>query len=327
MLPEFSLAGRTALVTGGGRGLGRTIALVFAEAGAEVVVTARSAHQVEAVAAEIEAGGGTALALVCDVADSAQVDSTVLEATERLGKIDVLVNNAGEVTVGPTVPVPDPPENVDWRWPSDQRMSDADFRRIIGTNLEGAFYMARAVAPQMIERRSGKVINVASTSANLAFPYEAAYGPSKAAVQMLTKVLALEWGAYNVNVNAISPGWFRDRDDRTRIQRPGDRRATDRIASAGTPYRRARSGPAGRLPGKPRLRLDDRPGHRARRRRVRYCLRQLVSTWWPGRGSGPGVNPVHHTRLEPGSPDRSPRGPLHSCTQSGLPGMTPQLLP
>ena len=216
MFPEFSLAGRTALVTGGGRGLGRAIALVFAEAGAEVVVTARSAHQVEAVAAEIEAGGGTALALVCDVADSAQVDSTVLEATERLGKIDVLVNNAGEVTVGPTVPVPDPPENVDWRWPSDQRMSDADFRRIIGTNLEGAFYMARAVAPQMIERRSGKVINVASTSANLAFPYEAAYGPSKAAVQMLTKVLALEWGAYNVNVNAISPGWFR-----TEMTEPG----------------------------------------------------------------------------------------------------------
>lgn len=216
MLPEFSLAGRTALVTGGGRGLGRAIALVFAESGAEVVVTARSAHQVEAVAAEIEAGGGTALALVCDVADSAQVDSTVLEATERLGKIDVLVNNAGEVTVGPTVPVPDPPENVDWRWPPDQRMSDADFRRIIGTNLEGAFYMARAVAPQMIERRSGKVINVASTSANLAFPYEAAYGPSKAAVQMLTKVLALEWGAYNVNVNAISPGWFR-----TEMTEPG----------------------------------------------------------------------------------------------------------
>ena len=218
MLPDFSLAGKTALITGGGRGIGRAMALVFAEAGAEVAVTARSARQVEAVAAEIEAGGGTALALVCDVADSAQVDRTVMEATERLGKIDVLVNNAGQVTVGPTVPVPDPPENVDWHWPADQRMSDADFRRIISTNLEGAFYMARAVAPQMIERRSGKVINVASTSANLAFPYEAAYGSSKAAVQMLTKVLALEWAAYNINVNAISPGWFR-----TEMTEPGFR--------------------------------------------------------------------------------------------------------
>lgn len=229
MLPEFSLAGKTALVTGGGRGIGRAIALVFAEARANVVVTARSAHQVEAVAAEIEDGGGTALALVCDVADSAQVDGTVMEATDRLGRIDVLVNNAGEVTVGPVVPVPDPPENVDWRWSPDERMSDFDFRRIINTNLEGAFYMARAVAPQMIERRSGKVINVASTSANLAFPYEAAYGPSKAAVQMLTKVLALEWGPYNVNVNAISPGWFR-----TEMTEPGFRDpviAESRVAS------------------------------------------------------------------------------------------------
>ena len=89
--------------------------------------------------------------------------------------------------------------------------------------------MARAVGPQMIERRSGKVINVASTSANLAFPYEAAYAPSKAAVQMLTKVLALEWGAYNVNVNAISPGWFR-----TEMTEPGFRDpaiAESRIAS------------------------------------------------------------------------------------------------
>ena len=139
MLPEFNLAGKTALVTGGGRGIGRAIALVFAEAGADVIVTARSAHQVESVAAEIEAGGGHGLALVCDVADSAQVDSTVMEATDRFGKIDVLVNNAGEVTVGPVVPVPDPPENVDWRWPPDERMSDADFRRIINTNLGGRF--------------------------------------------------------------------------------------------------------------------------------------------------------------------------------------------
>ena len=216
MLPEFTLEGKTALVTGGGRGIGRAIALVFAEAGADVAVTARSADQVEAVAAEIEAAGRKGVALTCDVADSAQVDRTVAEATERLGKIDILVNNAGRATVGPVVPIPDRPENVDWRWPADQRMSDVDFRQIIGTNLDGVFYMARAVAPQMIARRSGKVINIASTSANLAFPYEAAYAPSKAAVQMLTKVLALEWGAYNVNVNAISPGWFR-----TEMTEPG----------------------------------------------------------------------------------------------------------
>ena len=229
MIPEFSLEGKTALITGGGRGIGRAMALVFAEAGARVVVTARSVDQIEAVAAEIESGGGRALALACDVADSAQVDRTVEEATDLLGGIDILVNNAGVVTVGPTVPVPSPPENFDWRWSPDERMSDADFRRIISTNLEGAFYMARAVGPQMIERRSGKVINVASTSANLAFPYEAAYAPSKAAVQMLTKVLALEWGAYNVNVNAISPGWFR-----TEMTEPGFKDpiiAESRIAS------------------------------------------------------------------------------------------------
>ncbi len=235
MLPEFNLKGKTALITGGGRGIGRAIALVFAEAGADVAVTARSADQVGSVATEIEDSGRTALALVCDVADSAQVDATVAEATEKLGKIDVLVNNAGAVTVGPVVPVPDKPDNVDWRWPADQRMSDADFRQIIATNLEGSFYMARAVAPQMIERRSGKVINIASTSANLAFPYEAAYASSKAAVQMLTKVLALEWGAYNVNVNAISPGWFK-----TEMTEPGFRESA--IAEA-----RVKSLPLGRL--------------------------------------------------------------------------------
>lgn len=235
MLPEFSLSGKTALITGGGRGIGRAIALVFAEAGADVAVTSRTAEQVGLVAAEIEAAGRTGLALVCDVADSSQVDSAVDEATKRLGKIDILVNNAGAVTVGPVVPIPDAPENVDWRWPPGERMSDAAFRRIVATNLEGSFYMARAVAPQMIERRSGKVINIASTSANLAFAYEAAYAPSKAAVQMLTKVLALEWGAYNVNVNAISPGWFK-----TEMTEPGFKDPA--IAEA-----RVKSLPLGRL--------------------------------------------------------------------------------
>jgi NAD(P)-dependent dehydrogenase (short-subunit alcohol dehydrogenase family) len=216
MLPEFNLQGKTALITGGGRGIGRAIALVFAEAGADVAVTARSAAQVQSVAAEIEVMGRKGVPLVCDVADSAQVDSAVAEATRKLGKIDILVNNAGAATVGPVVPVPDVPDDVDWRWPADQRMSDDTFRQIFATNLDGSFYMARAVAPQMIERRSGKVINIASTSANLAFPYEAAYAPSKAAVQMLTKVLALEWGPYNVTVNAISPGWFK-----TEMTEPG----------------------------------------------------------------------------------------------------------
>ena len=209
MLKDFSLEGKTALVTGGGRGIGRAIALVMAEAGADVAVAARSSEQVSAVASEIEALGRRSSAQVLDVSDSADVDATVQRVIDALGKIDILVNNAGQAAVGPTSPLPEAPkEDPHWHWGYDERMSDDLFHRILETNLGGVLYCCRAVGEHMMRRRSGKVINVASTSAQLAYPFEAAYASSKAAVHMLTKVLALEWGPYSVNVNGISPGWF-----------------------------------------------------------------------------------------------------------------------
>jgi NAD(P)-dependent dehydrogenase (short-subunit alcohol dehydrogenase family) len=107
--------------------------------------------------------------------------------------------------------LPEPKKDYEdiFHWPQNCGMTDEVLQNIMSTNLNGSVYMCRAVAPQMIERGNGKIINITSTSSNLAFAYESAYAPSKAALQMLTKVLALEWSPYGLNVNAISPGWFK----------------------------------------------------------------------------------------------------------------------
>ncbi|MEE9199313.1 MAG: glucose 1-dehydrogenase [Dehalococcoidia bacterium] len=216
---EYSLEGRTALVTGGGRGIGKAIALTLAEAGADVAVAARTLKEVEETAAEISGLGKRSLAIRADVSDSKQVDDMVARVTLDLGRIDVLVNNAGMSRPGPVVPLPTPPPaKVDW----DYRVGicDETWSRIIDTNLSGVFYCCRAVAPQMLERKAGKIINVASTNAILAYPYVAAYNSSKAAMKMLTKVLAVEWARFNVNVNGIGPGWFVTEMTRTGFEDP-----------------------------------------------------------------------------------------------------------
>ena len=209
MLREFSLEGQRALVTGGGRGIGKAIALVMAEAGADVAVVARTREQVDQTADEVRRLGRRSVALQCDVSDSGQVDEAVAQATEVLGGIDILVNNAGQVAVGPLVPLPDAADaDVPYSWERGSPMGDEILSKIMQTNLAGPVYLCRAVGPQMIERRRGKVINVTSTSDSMTYPYETAYASSKAALRMVTKVLAFEWGPYNVNVNGISPGWF-----------------------------------------------------------------------------------------------------------------------
>ena len=200
MLNEFSLEGKTALVTGGGRGIGKAIALVMAEAGADIAIAARTFSQLEETAHEIRALGRRATPIQVDVSDSKQVDIMVEQATDELGQIDILINNAGIGRGGAVVPLPDGASEV--------RMSDETWREVIDTNLNSTFYCCRAVAPQMIARREGKVINVASTNAVIAYPEGAPYQSSKAVVKMLTKVLAGEWAPYNVKVNGIGPGWF-----------------------------------------------------------------------------------------------------------------------
>lgn len=210
-LNDFSIEGKKAIVTGGGRGIGRAIATVFAEAGVDVAIFSRTKTQLDEVCKEIDLLGGNSIGITCDISDSKQVVEAVKIATDKLGSIDILVNNAGQVAVGPLAPLPEPKKDYEdiFHWPQDCGMTDEVLQNIMSTNLNGSVYMCRAVAPQMIERGNGKIINITSTSSNLAFAYESAYAPSKAALQMLTKVLALEWSPYGLNVNAISPGWFK----------------------------------------------------------------------------------------------------------------------
>jgi len=191
MLREFSLDGQNALVTGGGRGIGRAIALTLAEAGANVAVAARTLSQLESVADEINALNRQSIALPADVTDPLSVQKMVAQAIDHFGEINILVNNAG--VSGKVLALSE---------------SDTAWHTILGTNLSGPFYCCRAVAQHMIERGSGRVINISSVSGTIAAVGGLAYNSSKAALNMLTKVLAMEWAPYNVGVNAIGPGWF-----------------------------------------------------------------------------------------------------------------------
>ena len=217
MLKEFSLEGSTALVTGGGRGIGKAIALVMA--GADVAIAARTLSQVEETTEEIRSLGRRSLSIQADVSDSRQVDEMVARTTEGLGRIDILVNVAGISRGGPVVPLPDPPSSKS-RWDLRVGMSDETWHLVIESTLSSAFYCCRAIAPQMLERRRGKVINISSVNDILAYPYGAAYNSSKAALKMLTKVLAGEWASYNINVNGIGPGWFNTEMTRAGFEDP-----------------------------------------------------------------------------------------------------------
>jgi NAD(P)-dependent dehydrogenase (short-subunit alcohol dehydrogenase family) len=216
MLEEFSLNGSTALITGGGRGIGRAIALTLAEAGADVAIAARTLSQVEQVAEEVRALNRHSLALQADVTDPLSVAEMVTYTNNELGRIDILVNNAGI-----------------WGTSSLASFNDDAWHRIIETNLNGPFYCCRAVAPQMLECRSGRVINISSNYATMAAVNGAAYNSSKAALNMLTKVLALEWAPYNVGVNAIGPGWFETEMSKASLETPEQRAEVESIIPMG----------------------------------------------------------------------------------------------
>ena len=201
------LSGRVAVVTGASRGIGRAIAGAYASAGADVALAARASDDLESAAEGVREMGRRALAVPTDVTDSGQVDLLVRRAVDELGGVDIMVNNAGSFKELATVPLPDrmlaPPAVMR---PSDARMTDAEFREVIDTNLGGVFYGCRAAAPHMMERGYGKIINISSVAATRAFRLEAVYDASKAAVNMLTRCLALEWAPYGVRVNALAPG-------------------------------------------------------------------------------------------------------------------------
>ena len=186
----MKLPDRVALVTGGGRGIGRAIALAFAREGAHVAVTARTGAELDAVAAEILALGRRTLAVPCDVGERAQVDEAVRRVADGLGPVEILVNNAGIAVSAKLVDT-----------------DDALWERHLRVNLTGAFLMTRAALPGMLAARWGRIINIASTAGRQGYPLVAAYTASKHGLLGLTRALAQEVVAAGVTVNAICPGY------------------------------------------------------------------------------------------------------------------------
>lgn len=188
----FDLSGKTAVVVGGTSGIGRVIGVALAEAGADVVPTARRKNMVAEAAREIEALGRRSLELCSDVNDRASLETVLAEAVRNFGKVDILVYAAGITKRKPFLEV-----------------TEQDWRQILEVNLNGAFHTCQVFGRHMVERRCGKIINIASLSSYVGLSEVAAYGASKSGLASLTRTLAVEWAAYGVCVNAIMPGVFR----------------------------------------------------------------------------------------------------------------------
>lgn len=190
MFEGLILSGRIALVTGAGRGIGRAISLALARAGADLILLARTANELDETAAQVQALGRRALPILADVSQRDDVRGAVTRGLERFGKIDILVNNAGiQPPIGPLV------ANDPETW-----------TRAVAVNLFGPFHCSQAVLPGMIARRYGKIINLSGGGATAPRPNFSAYAASKAAVIRLTETLAEEVRPYNIQVNAIAPG-------------------------------------------------------------------------------------------------------------------------
>lgn len=186
----MKLAGRSAIITGSGRGIGREIALSFAREGALLLLADRQAEGLSRVAEEARALGGKAQPFVADVSNAADVERMAQAAFSHFGKVDILVNNAA--VIGPTAPL--------------HEIGESDWAEVLAVNLTGPFLCARAVLGDMIARRSGRIINIASIAGKIAYPLRSPYAASKWGLIGMTMALAAEVGRYNITVNAICPG-------------------------------------------------------------------------------------------------------------------------
>ena len=204
VLDFFRLDGKVALVTGGARGLGRTMATALAQAGADLAITGRTMNTCEEAAQAIGQGWGRRCrAFQGDVTIAADVERVVNEVEQEFGRVDILINNAGNNIRG----------TVD-------QLSEADWDSVLDTNLKGPFLVSRLVGPRMVRRGWGRIINLGSILSVIALPGRAPYASAKAGVLNLTRVLALEWAGSGVTVNCICPGPFATEMNRQLLDDP-----------------------------------------------------------------------------------------------------------
>jgi NAD(P)-dependent dehydrogenase (short-subunit alcohol dehydrogenase family) len=185
---DFDLSGKVAIVTGAGRGMGYAMSRALAEYGADLAICSRSVSELERAKEEIEKLGRKVLIQKMDVSKISEIYAMADAALKSFGHIDILVNNAG-------INIP--------QWAVD--VTEEAWDAILDTNLKGLFFCAQAVGKVMIQQRRGKIINISSQTGTVAIPQRAAYCSSKGGVNLLTKLLAIEWAQYNINVNAIAP--------------------------------------------------------------------------------------------------------------------------
>ncbi|MEZ5104712.1 MAG: SDR family oxidoreductase [Draconibacterium sp.] len=190
-LSLFSLQGKTALITGSGSGIGFALAQGLAGAGAKVILNGRNEEKLAEAKTKIRKQGYEVTSLIFDVSNSEEVKKAIEDYEKNIGPIDILVNNAGI--------------NIRKNF---EEFEEADWKKILDINIQGAMIVSQVVAPAMIKRKSGKIINICSMQSELGRPSIVPYAVSKGGIKMLTKALCAEWGKYNIQVNGIGPGYF-----------------------------------------------------------------------------------------------------------------------